>query len=229
MKQNEIIQKIENFAPPQTQENWDCSGWIVQDSKVSVNKVMLCLSVTKKILKQAKENNCDMLISHHPMYFVPFDFQGFPIYCAHTNLDKAVGGTTDTLIKSLGFTQKINAKDEFLRFIDVDMTLAQLIEFLKTKISGFKVVNNFNEEKIKRIAFCAGSGSEYISLASQIQADMLVTGDVKYHSAHESEIVIIDIGHFKSEYPVLKTLKSLLETNDLEVIIADEKSPFKYY
>ena len=39
MDKYELIQKIEEFAPPDTQEDWDCSGWLVESKKIDVNKV----------------------------------------------------------------------------------------------------------------------------------------------------------------------------------------------
>lgn len=234
MQRKNIIEIIENFAPLETQEVWDCSGLII-DAKAEINKILLCLSVTENIINQAAENNCDMIISHHPLFSVPLNFnKGISIYCAHTNLDKADGGTTDTVIELLGFDdgQKIpNSSNSFLRLVKLDkkMPLDNFINLLKSKLnlSNIKIVNNLKKKSIKTIAFCAGSGMDLISEAKS--ADIFVTGDVKYHPALESNVIIADVGHFESEFPVLKKIKKLLEGLNLEVIIADEKSPFINY
>ena len=70
----ELTQIIEEIAPPETAESWDLSGWIVETPRTEVSKVMLCLTVTEDILRQAEANGCDMIISHHPLFFVPLDF-----------------------------------------------------------------------------------------------------------------------------------------------------------
>ena len=54
----------------------------------------------------------------------------------------------------------------------------------------------------------------------------IVTGDIKFHTALDSPIVIFDIGHFESEILVLQVFEKLLP--DVETIRADEKSPFIY-
>ncbi|HIS37604.1 TPA: Nif3-like dinuclear metal center hexameric protein, partial [Candidatus Scatousia excrementigallinarum] len=77
-----------------------------------------------------------------------------------------------------------------------------------------------------KIAFCAGSGSDFIHEAAEHNADALVTGDVKFHTALESPIVLFDIGHFESEILVLDIFKSLLQ--NVETIKANEKNPFFY-
>lgn len=236
MKITNIIDLIENFAPLETQESWDCSGWII-DAQKDVKKILLCLSVTENIINQAVEKNCDMIISHHPLFGVPLNFnKGISIYCAHTNLDKAEGGTTDTLIELLGFNkaQKIpNSPNSFLRLIELEneMPLEDFINLLKSKLnlSNIRIVNNLNKKTIKKLAFCAGSGMDLISEAESNKADIFVTGDVKYHQALESNVIIADVGHFESEFPVMNKIKKLLEDLNLEVIIADEKSPFINY
>ena len=109
MNKYEIIQKIEDFAPLPTQEKWDCSGFAVETEKSEIQKVMLCLTVTGDVICQAKTQNCDMIISHHPLFkidchseLVSKSFKPLiDVYCAHTNLDKAKGGTTDTLIETI--------------------------------------------------------------------------------------------------------------------------------
>lgn len=55
--------------------------------------------------------------------------------------------------------------------------------------------------KVKKIAFCGGSGSFLIAAAKAQKADLYITGDVKYHEFFDAEnkIIIADIGHFESE------------------------------
>ena len=101
MNKYEIVKKIEDFAPLETQEAWDASGWVVDTASPEVNKIMFALTVTDYIVDQARRNDCDMIISHHPLFYVPYKYSGINIYCAHTNMDKANGGTTDLLVKAL--------------------------------------------------------------------------------------------------------------------------------
>ena len=224
MDKNQIIKLIENFAPLHLAEEWDCSGWIVETDRHDVSKVMLCLTVTDDIIKQAKSQNCDMIISHHPLFFVPFDYKDIDIYCAHTNLDRAKGGTTDTLIANLEL--EVSSEDDFVRYVDFETTVNDFAKKLSAISKNLRYVNNKNVQNIKKIAFCAGSGSEFISLAKDNGADAYVTGDLKFHTALDSEIVLFDLGHFESEIFVLRVFEELLR-GQVEVIYAKESSPFK--
>lgn len=225
MHKQEIYTLVNKFAPYETAEEWDCSGWIINNSSNEVHKVLICLTVTDEIYKQAVENGCDMIISHHPLFCVPIKYKDINILCAHTNLDKAQGGTTDTLIKNLGLSEGETFSD-FLRICEYDTTVHDLGRMLCKLSENVRVVNNKQIEKLNKIAFCAGSGSEFIKEAKDKGADALVTGDVKFHTALESDIVIFDIGHFESEIPVLKVFYQLL-IEKVQVVFAYEKSPFK--
>lgn len=229
MNKYEIVQKIEKFAPLDMAESWDASGWLVETSKKDVSKIMLCLTPTDDIVHQAKKLGCDMVISHHPAFFVPCNWKNIDMYCAHTNMDKAKGGTTDTIIKTLGLENNVvNIEHEFLRFVEFENGIS--IGEFSNKISKIspnaRIVNNKNVKNLKKIAFCAGSGSEFISEAKTLGADCLVTGDLKFHTALDSEIVVYDIGHFESEILILPVFASLLG-NEVEYVFADESTPFQ--
>lgn len=235
MNNQDIINLIENFAPLETQESWDTSGAQIDFGTREIKKVLLALTVTEDIVNQAIDANCDMIIAHHPLFFIPFELnKNIPIYSAHTNLDKTKGGTTDTLINLIGFDFKhAQIHSEFLRLITLDtqIELNYLVNLIKEKLNleTVRVVNNFNLQNINSIVFCAGSGADFLNEAQKLKADVLITGDLKYHIAIDSEIVLIDVGHFESEHPVLNTIKKLITPLNIEVIIADEKSPFINY
>ena len=222
MDKYELARKIEEFAPLDTQDKWDCSGWGVVNDIAEVNRVLFALTVTDKIIQQAREKNCDMIISHHPLFYVPLEWKNINIYCAHTNLDKAEGGTTDTLIKKLGFTKTENL--EFVRIVRLEkpITITELKQKLLTISPKLRYVNNKNVQIIQSIGFCAGSGSEFIN---EVDTDAFVTGDLKFHTALEANQVVFDIGHFESEIFAPEILTEITGVGE-KGVIADEKSPF---
>ena len=229
MNKYKIITRIEQFAPLETQEKWDCSGWLVETKKQDIEKIMLCLTVTDDIVRQAREQNCDMIISHHPLFTVPLLYKNIDIYCAHTNLDRAQGGTTDTLIKTLGLDQFIvaNSGEGFTRYINYETSLQDFVKRLKTISPHLRYVNNKGVTELKRIAFCAGSGTEFIQESFENGADALVSGDLKFHTALDSTIVVFDIGHFESEILVLPVFEQIIG-DSVEFVYAKETSPFRY-
>lgn len=222
MNKYEIIRKIEEFAPPELAEDWDCSGIGVETSRTEINKIMLALTVTEDVVNQARTQKCDMIISHHPLFFVPLEWRDTDIYSAHTNLDLTQGGTTDTLIKSLDCEASETAN--FIRYVNTDISMDNFIKKLKKISPNLRYVNNNNIKQLKKIGFCAGSGSEFIKDAEEANADAFVTGDLKFHTALDSKIAVFDIGHFESEILILDVIEKLLQ--GVEIIKAQEKSPF---
>ena len=114
----EVIDLIENVAPPETAAKWDNSGWQINLGKKNLNKIMSALTVTDDVVKQAVDKGCDLIIAHHPLIFEPLKKiddiaiirtiqNGIQIYSAHTNLDVAKGGTTDTLVEKCGFEEPL--------------------------------------------------------------------------------------------------------------------------
>lgn len=227
MDKYQITKRIERFAPLDTAESWDCSGWIVETASKEIKKIMLALTITDSVFKQACEQDCDMIISHHPLFEVPLKYKNINMYCAHTNLDIANGGTTDTLINNIGFNSQEIVAEGFLRLVDTKITVDEFVKRLKQISPNMRYVNNKNIKNLKKIAFCAGSGAEFINDAYKLGADALVTGDLKFHTALDSPIAVFDVGHFESEIQVLRVFENLIN-NDCEFVYANEHSPFVY-
>lgn len=58
-----------------------------------------------------------------------------------------------------------------------------------------------NELRIRRIAICGGSGSEFAPDAVRCGAEAFITSDTRYHDFvdYKDKLLIIDIGHYESE------------------------------
>jgi dinuclear metal center YbgI/SA1388 family protein len=93
------------------------------------------------------------------------------------------------------------------------------------------------ELEVSRVAVCSGSGGSLIEQFLSTDADVFVTGDIRYHDARTVEEAgrgIIDIGHFSSEHIVVNLLTEQLtrafSKNDMPVSITPctiEKDPFR--
>ncbi len=89
-------------------------------------------------------------------------------------------------------------------------------------------------EKIRRIAMCGGSGSEFLSQAIAAGAQAYLTSDTRYHDFvdYSDKIFVVDIGHFESEectkqifyqiitekFPNFAVRYSVLETNPISYL-----------
>nr|NQU94000.1 Nif3-like dinuclear metal center hexameric protein [Bacteroidota bacterium] len=68
-------------------------------------------------------------------------------------------------------------------------------------------------ETICKVAVCGGSGSFLIGDAIRSGADVLVTGDTKYHEMFDADgkILIADVGHYESEQFTMELLMNVIK------------------
>ncbi|MGN0014873.1 MAG: Nif3-like dinuclear metal center hexameric protein [Candidatus Gastranaerophilaceae bacterium] len=236
----QVIDLIEKFAPLETQAKWDNSGWQINLDKREFSKIMTALTVTDSVVKQAYESGCDLILSHHPIIFEPLKTikkgiitdavkYGIQIYSAHTNLDLAKGGTTDTLSAKCGFGY-CDCINEFIngKKLDIELNVDDLKKEIKQRLNldCLKVINLNNTKSIKSIAFCAGAGGSEISKVNELGYDLFITGEVKFHEALETKnTVVFEVGHFDSEKYAGEIFKKILGS-EYEIIEAEEKRPY---
>jgi GTP cyclohydrolase I len=244
-KASEIIQKIENFAPPSLASDWDNSGWQVFLGDCQANKVMVALSPTLDVIEQAIAENCRLLITHHPLMFKKINKinaceqtdltvikaiqNNIQVYSAHTNLDTAQGGIADRLTDLLNL-KNIETFETFVRIgcLEKEENLDDFLEKIKNilDVNSLKVINPVSRKTVRKIAVCPGSGGDMIDKLDNV--DLYLTSDIKYHTALEvTNTVVVDAGHYETERIILPPLKELIRSHDIEVLIAEEKSPWK--
>ena len=243
IKTDEIISKIEKYASLDLMEPWDNSGWQINLHHDYVNRVLIALSLTKETLGQAITNDCDLIITHHPLIFdklskiddsniVEAIKHNICIYSAHNNLDKTYGSTTDALAGVLGFKNLITV-DECVKIAHLkdEIDLMELLQTVKMSVGSerVKVINPSNIETVRNVAICAGAGGSYIKKLNEYDIDLYITGDIKFHAALEVRgFAVADIGHFESELPVLPLIQGLIAKTGVETIIAQEHIPWEY-
>lgn len=96
------------------------------------------------------------------------------------------------------------------------LSLADFIVLVKETLGINSVsVSGDSHKIIKKVAVCGGSGASLIQKAAFAGADVLVTGDVKYHEGQDglaAGLAIIDAGHFATEQPVVASVAEYLTT-----------------
>ncbi len=69
MKIKEVLSALERFAPLPLQEGWDNSGLQVGLTEAEVSGALLCLDVNERIIDEAMDKGCNLVVSHHPLLF----------------------------------------------------------------------------------------------------------------------------------------------------------------
>ena len=254
---NQLFRVIEKTAPLFLQEKYDNAGLLVGDSSQEVKKALLSLDVTEEVVKEALKIGADVIISHHPLIFVPLknitysnDIQravalaiknDILIYSAHTNLDSVTDGV------SFKMGEKIALQDMELLVpstergvgygvvgnLSEEIDLERFLLLVK-KVFGVSMLRYTKLDRpIKKVALCGGSGSSFIKNAIKAEADVYVSADFKYHDFFiaENHLSMVDIGHFESEQFTLEIFYDVISKkfpNFAIQISSVNSNPIKY-
>ena len=110
------------------------------------------------------------------------------------------------------------------------MSLEAFVEVCRERVSRGLRVAGPAESMVNRVAVCGGSGASVIERAAAAGAEVLVTGDIKYHDAQKAlrlGLAIIDAGHDATELVGLGELASRLAA-DLDVEVQGAEAPGPY-
>ncbi len=259
MKAREIIEVLEEIAPTKLIDSWDNTGFQIGNDEKEIRSILIALDLDEKIVDKAIEEEFQMIVTHHPLIFKPLkninnsNYIGnlimkiiandIVVYNAHTNLDLAYGGINDELARLLNLKNveplsEVTIDGEqygYGRVGDIEQTdFDNFINKIKSTLS-VDDIRVYGEEisKIKKVALCGGSGSGFIQDAHRKNADIYITGDIKYHDAQlglQLGLILIDAGHFHTEKIILPKLKEIIleKTQDKIEIEVDMNTSVTY-
>ena len=69
MKLEKIVNEIEKIFPPKTAEDFDNVGLLLGKADTQCSKALVCHDVTDEIIDEALNNECELIISYHPLIF----------------------------------------------------------------------------------------------------------------------------------------------------------------
>jgi dinuclear metal center YbgI/SA1388 family protein len=267
LKVKDLRSLMENLASANLKEDYDNVGLMVGSLENEVSNILVSLDCTLEVIQEAKEKNCNFILTHHPLLFIKprsvtdetligkkileLVRNDIALYSAHTNLDSVYNGLNDILMKILGFenysileVNNINCSSEKdgigrLAVLPSPLTLIEICNIVKDKlkVNCLRYVGE-DSKLIRKVAVVNGSGEDYYEAAFRLGADLIITGDTKYHNTSdfsEMGMAIIDAGHFESEWPAMKIfadnlkdeLAALNFTNS--VIISETSKPIYKY
>ena len=254
MKAYEIKGIIEKKFPSHLAESWDNVGILLGRTEKEVKKVLVTLDVTFDSVREAIEENCDMIVSHHPILFSPIQrltdetFEGqmlldlikndITVFAAHTNLDEAIGGLSDILAEMFSLKNpQVVLKTDYDgvglgRIGDIDETSAIEFAYKAKELLNTPVrLSGDENKKVKRVAVASGASDDIIGEAVKMGADLILTGDLKYHRAWDAVSLgaaVVDAGHYPTEIMCMDIFSELLKDTGIEIVKSKNKDIFKY-
>lgn len=99
--------------------------------------------------------------------------------------------------------------------LPVEMSPDQFLTYTgeKLNLKNFRFTKG-SKKRIKKVAVCGGSCSEYLNDVLKAEADAYITADIKYHTFQEAEgnILLVDAGHYETEIFSLDEVKKRLDS-----------------
>lgn len=219
----QIISLFEQWAPKSLAVEGDSVGLQIGTLNKPVSKVLVTLDVNPKVVQEAIELDCQLIIAHHPPIYrkmknMRTDLpQGkmieqlikhdIAVYAAHTNLDIATGGVNDLLANAL---QLENV--EILEPTTADK-LMKLAVFTPKE----------STEQVRKALASAGAGQigDYTdcSFISQGEGRFQPSGDADPYIGQANKLSIVEEDKIEVVLPSAiknRVLKALLTTHPYE-------------
>lgn len=213
MKIVEIIEYLENFAPPSLQESYDNAGLLIGNRDDDCSGILVSLDITEEVVTEAVKRNCNLIVGHHPVIFkgikrltgknyvertvISAIKNNIAIYAIHTNLDNVIGGVNKKIAEKL---QLRNCKVLLPR----EGTLKKLVTFCPKE----------NAEGVRNALFKSGAGA----IGNYSECSFNVDGSGSFKAAEGSNPFVGKIGeqHFENETRIEVVFSSHLQNKILK-------------
>jgi dinuclear metal center YbgI/SA1388 family protein len=200
-----------------------------------VEKIVFAVDAGIDIFKKAADENADLIIVHHGLFWKYSDpsicginksrtdilfTNNISLYACHLPLDiHTMVGNNIGLLKLLGasFDSSIDNKDKSILvtgLFNKSYQLPYIVEKLNTNLKTKCITLPFGKSIIRKVGAISGSCSySDISEAIRINLDLLITGECidVYHMVKDAGINVIFAGHNATETVGIKLLLKLME------------------
>ena len=227
MKIKNVIDILEELAPPSLQESYDNAGLIVGNDNTDLTGVLICLDSIEAVIDEAIEKKCNLVVAHHPIVFsglkrlngknyierviIKAIKNDVAIYAIHTNLDNVLAGVNGKFADQLGLVNR--------RILAPKSGMLNKVTFYVPKA---------NAEEVKGAVFKAGAGC--IGNYSECSFSVEGIGTFKGNSNANPHIGKVGERHLENEikvevvcenYKLNKVIPALLSAHPYEEVAYD--------
>ena len=243
MKGTVIKTFFDKHYPLDTAYEWDNVGLQIGTLNKTITGILIALDVTKDVVEEAIEKQCNLIIAHHPIIFSPLKrlttdaYKGkmieilitedIAVYVSHTNYDLGSTGMNQVLADQIGLENQavlemVSETHGIGRIGTIlPMPLEKAVNVIKEAlgVETARLITNTPEKLVETVAISGGSGASHMMAAKMQGADLYLTGDVSYHRAHDmlqAGLTALDIGHY-AEHHFAQALKEELKQAGVDV------------
>ncbi|WP_299387198.1 Nif3-like dinuclear metal center hexameric protein [uncultured Lacinutrix sp.] len=211
----DVINHLEDFAPLAYAEDFDNVGLLVGDKNTKLTGVLVTLDTLEAVVDEAIKNNCNLIVSFHPIIFkglkkltgktyVERTVQkaiknDIAIYAIHTALDNHINGVNDMISEQLGLSNR-----------KILIPQAQTIKKLTTYVPKDEA------ENLRQALFNSGAGTigNYSNCSFNIEGVETYKGNENSNPTKGNKENI----HFEKETQINVTFAKHLEAKILDTL-----------
>ncbi len=239
----DVIAVLNEAYPPHLAHSWDSVGLVCGDPNDVIDSVTVTVDATAAVVDTVGERGLllahhplllrgvDTVAASTPKGALIHQLirAGSALFTAHTNADSANPGVSDALAEALGLTVegvlepatdsgtvgtgRIGRLPQPIRFADF---VAQVHAALPQTTWGVRAAGD-PDALISRVAVCGGAGDSLLGTVSTAGVQAYLTADLRHHPADEyrrgSDVALVDVAHWASEYPWCEQAAHLLRTH----------------
>jgi dinuclear metal center YbgI/SA1388 family protein len=218
----DIINELESFAPTAYAEDFDNVGLLTGSPDAEVTGILVTLDTLEAVVEEAMTNNCNLIVSFHPIIFSGLKKltgrnyvertvlkaikNDIAIYAIHTALDNSFKGVNDMICEQLGLkNRKI--------LIPQSGSIKKLLTFVPKQ----------NAAEVREALFAAGAGS----IGNYDHCSFNLIGSGSFRGNEESNPVMGRKGeiHYEEETQIGITFPKHLERSVLNALF--ESHPYE--
>lgn len=211
----DVVNLLEDYAPLAYAEDFDNVGLLLGDKNEKLTGVLVTLDTLECVVDEAIENNCNLIVSFHPIIFKGLKSltgksyvertvlkaikNNIAIYAIHTALDNHINGVNDIISDTLKLKNK-----QIL--IPQKQTIKKLVTFVPNK----------NADTLRTALFNAGAGS----IGNYNNCSFNIEGIGTFNGNENSSPVLGEKGitQFENETQISITYSKHLESKILSAL-----------
>ena len=224
MQLQEICRYLEAKFPLQLQESYDNAGLIYGHSEKEISCVLVTLDVTEAIVDEAIENNCNLIIAHHPILFRGLKKlnqknyvervlekciqQQIALYAIHTNLDNHYQGVNARIAAKIGLqnTRILRPMQGLLHKLEVYVPQSHFLNVDKAILStGAGQIGNYKECHFRSLG--TGTFTPFENANPQIG-----------HIGTREEVQELKLEYVVEDYLIHKVIRAMRDAHPYEEV-----------
>lgn len=256
MKIKQLTEYLFNKYPLSLKEIWDPTGFAFKfNLSEKLTGVLLAIDVTEEVINYAIENNCNVILTHHPFLFeksielekikAPYKIElikkikqnRINIISFHTNYDNHIHGTSYQIARFMGIENYSYFQNVgYPCVLNYKTSANEFIKLLRDKIKINSFRTNLNDKElnknISKIVLMSGSGFVGdINQWTKKGADLIVSSDFRWSdwiNFNQIKAPILEVPHL-DEHVFVWDLSTQLKKkfNKVNILTFEVSQPYR--